>query len=436
MLFQLVETDGPVFDDVLLVQLFLDDDLEQSGGKRAVAARPGPDPQVGEPGRVGLLRIDGDQLATGLEELFQGLPPEAAGGLVHVAAPHHDQRGQVIVVAYDRRSIGERAGHRLRDPAGPSRGDHAGRAERARQALREREFHAFGLPQSESHGFGAELLFHVVEFRRDGVQRLIPGNALPLAFAARTDSLLRIQQPVLVAQHLRDREASLVQRALLGVQPAFHVRFQIDQFAVLDDGLHAAMTGAQVAEGEDLGTGLGAGGGGRARVPGTPCTLVGMDEGLHQRTESGFSGGQFLHRDDVFAVGIHGQQQAGADQLAVHGNGARPAFADAASLLGLRQPEILDQHLQERAPRIDRDIPGFAVHVHSDFVFRSGVHAHALLSSCPGAGDNAFQPLADQHRDEFPPVPRVAAEIVDGERLLCGHPRDFFQQFDFARTAG
>ena len=117
-----------------------------------------------------------------------------------------------------------------------------------------------------------------------------------------------------MSQDLRDRETPLVHRALLGVQPAFHVRFKVHDPAILDDRLHAAVRGAQMAESGNLGAGLRTGGGSAC----APRSLVGMDERFHHRTEPGITGGRLFHCDDVFAIRIHGQHQAGVDEFPIH----------------------------------------------------------------------------------------------------------------------
>src|SRR3990172_1249811 len=73
----------------------------------------------------------------------------------------------------------------------------------------------------------------------------------------------------------------------------------------------------------------------------------------------------------------------------------------------------------------------FTVNRTLNFALASTLAFIPAPSSCPGAGDHAFQPLADEHLHEFPSVRRIAAKIVDRERFVGGHPGDFFQQFSF-----
>ena len=155
----LLETERPVVDDVLVVQLFLDDDLQQSGGKRAVAARSGPYPQVCELRHVSSLRIDGNQLAARLEGLLQGLSSETAGGMRHVDAPHDDHGRRVVVVAHGACPVCESATHSLRDAATPARRHHTRGSKCARQSLGKGELQAFRLSQPESDGFRTETAF-------------------------------------------------------------------------------------------------------------------------------------------------------------------------------------------------------------------------------------------------------------------------------------
>src|SRR5574341_1448562 len=111
-----------------------------------------------------------------------------------------------------------------------------------------------------------------------------------------------------------------------------------------------------MTEGENLGAGCRAG----AEIR-LARALVGMDKRFHRRRETGIAGGILLHRDDVFAVGIQREHQAGVDELAVHRDGAGAALADAAAFLGPGYAKILDQHVEQRPIGFHRRGPPFAV---------------------------------------------------------------------------
>src|SRR5512144_2462951 len=112
----------------------------------------------------------------------------------HVDAPRHDERGRLTIIADSARAVSESAGHPFRDSTRPSRRDHGWSTEGTRKALRKGKRQTLGLAQSERDTLRAESLLHRIKLRRNRLQGLVPGDPLPLAFAARSNSLLRIQQ--------------------------------------------------------------------------------------------------------------------------------------------------------------------------------------------------------------------------------------------------
>ena len=74
---------------------------------------------------------------------------------------------------------------------------------------------------------------------------------------------------------------------------------------------------------------------------------------------------------------IGGERQAREDGLAVHEDGARPALAELAPVLGPREAQVLPQHLEERLVHGHEDLMGLAV----DGQGEPSLHPR----SCPGA---------------------------------------------------
>jgi hypothetical protein len=88
--------------------------------------------------------------------------------------------------------------------------------------------------------------------------------------------------------------------------------------------------------------------GGDDQAGGAEAALDGA--GLHERLldrVEGVAVGQALDRDDLGALGLAGQDQAGADQDAVQVDGAGAALALLAGVLGAGQAEALAQHVQQ-----------------------------------------------------------------------------------------
>jgi hypothetical protein len=86
---------------------------------------------------------------------------------------------------------------------------------------------------------------------------------------------------------------------------------------------------------------------------------------------------------DAAALALQSEIEAGEDGPAVDGNGARPALAELASVLGSREPQVFAQNLEERLVRRERDLDRLAVECEADVRFRaikSGRLAHSQKS--------------------------------------------------------
>ena len=65
--------------------------------------------------------------------------------------------------------------------------------------------------------------------------------------------------------------------------------------------------------------------------------------------------------DDLAAVGLHREHQAGAHRRAVDDHGAGAAHAVLAADMGAGQPQIVAQAIRQRQPRLDLDLDLLAV---------------------------------------------------------------------------
>ena len=72
--------------------------------------------------------------------------------------------------------------------------------------------------------------------------------------------------------------------------------------------------------------------------------------------------GQSLDGYDRCVLELDGKRETGENGLAVDEDGAGPALAELAAVLGSREPQVLSQHFEERFVRGNRDLPGFPVH--------------------------------------------------------------------------
>ncbi len=184
--FQLVEAERGARDVVGIVEPLVDNDVHHAERKRHVGPRTDGDVPVSQPRRARLVRIDHHQLRA------------VAFGLFH-------ERPQVDVIAVDIRAPGDDVA-RVRELLGLGadlgainaadtrlawRGTNRAVEPRCAQAVKEAVVHraAIQYPQRPAIGvrknrLAAELVHDVLEARRDGGQRLVPGDALEIAETA------------------------------------------------------------------------------------------------------------------------------------------------------------------------------------------------------------------------------------------------------------
>ena len=258
---EVVEADGPVADEPLVVELLADDDVEPAEAHRGVGAGSQLEVEVGQLGLIRDARIEHDHLGAvrpgGVDRVVDRRPRMAA----RVVPEQHDAL-RVREVAHrhpPEREAVDRGGvaRAHRDTADP-----VGRAEQ----VHEPPAHAVldrGVPVRRRHRecFGAVLVDHACEAFGDLAHRLFVGDLLPLVRAAWPDALQRVADPVRMVVDLR-RRGSLEADVLR--QDRVLVREDPVDLAVADLGPQLAPDVADRADGV-LGGGGGVGGRGGHR---------------------------------------------------------------------------------------------------------------------------------------------------------------------------
>ncbi len=263
-------------DEGLVLQLAGEDVVRHAGQHGGVGVRlDGNPPGVVARRRIGVLRIDQDELAAALlgqPHVVEGVA--AVEGVGRIPAPHDDQlrvgEGIVLVAVIDG-AEGHAAGEggALVGRHRPGIGATAEHAEEARQQaldlvrLVQHAIGGAGIGLVEDRR-GAVLLFQLHHLPGDVVERLVPGHALELALAAFAHAQHRMEQPLrridagavgAAAQagtqlrHLLGLEAegaALLIAAVVGRQPH-------DDVALLVRHQHVARTAVVVAGGNDGG---------------------------------------------------------------------------------------------------------------------------------------------------------------------------------------
>ena len=246
----------------MVVEIFIDDDLDHAEGKSRVGAGAQLQVDVGVCGKPGDARLDGDELAAELHGVGDPVSHEEVGvGDGGVAAPDDGALGAHplgVVVAQRRelREVGDEhaaVGHDHERQAGQVAGG-AGQ-EAVLVGAAERVRHAADLPLVVACGAaqavdGVAAVGHgdATEFLVAGFQRLVPRDALPLAAPALAGALHGVQDAVGVELHLLEGQAPRAQRA--AVVRVVRVALALDELAGLLVGVHqhaAALVAARRA---------------------------------------------------------------------------------------------------------------------------------------------------------------------------------------------
>ena len=193
---KLLESEAPLLDELLVVPFVLDDLVHEGKRERAVGAGAQLQRAVGHLREVGEARVDADELAAAVHRGVDGLGHRAHHG--GVVAPDHngpsvEQVAHAGVEQAEREGVGQDVRHeahvrgRHRPALEPERGVQAA-VPVVRGAARS---------LTGDDGLGAVLLLDAQALGGDGVHGLVPCDALPLARAARSDALHRVQDAVL-----------------------------------------------------------------------------------------------------------------------------------------------------------------------------------------------------------------------------------------------
>ena len=195
---QLVEAGGVFLNKIMVIQVFLDDDVHHAHGQRRVRGRAQLQPQVRLVGQLAAAGVDHDQFCAVSQGMGQvdALVLVRVGNQVVAAPGDHAFRFVVVVAERDIHA------HHLADGdawqvAHVPRRQHVGRAVQVGDPVHETVEIAPGA-MAEHHRFSAGFPFYLVQFVGDDGQGLVPGQPPPLAFAPFPDSLHGVEQAVRV----------------------------------------------------------------------------------------------------------------------------------------------------------------------------------------------------------------------------------------------
>ena len=250
----LLEALTVLVDKVDVVLLVLDEvvhDRQQHGGVRA---RADGHPDVGLGGRGRVARVDHDQLGAVLQPLEILLDVGDVDVLAEMVADKEDHLGvghvHVLVGrALDGRDVGGVTDAAALEEAGL--GDVVGAHGVFQEAHR---VGGRGAVREHGDALGAVGVDNGLELAAAGVQRLLPGDPLPLGRAALADVLERVLEPVRVVQVGHAGVAAGAQGH--AVVDGLGVALELDQAAVTDLADQLAAPEAHLADAADRGLGI------------------------------------------------------------------------------------------------------------------------------------------------------------------------------------
>ncbi len=107
---------------------------------------------------------------------------------------------------------------------------------------------------------------------------------------------------------------------------------------------------------------------------------VGLPEGLLQRMQV-IHGPQSLDGENLVAIGLHGEHQAGADRLSVEQDGARAAHAVLAADVRAGQTQLVAQEVAQQQARLDGPFILGAVDGDGHIEFEKVAHIGLLITN-------------------------------------------------------
>ena len=242
---ELIESVAPLVDEVVVAEVFFEEDVEDAQGESGVGS--GADSKVlsriaREPGDFG---VDVDDLGAALHHVNHPVPvPTFVVGDQGVVAPDHEDFGDLVCgvvvavgpslgcIGYHVRPRGQGHTGDARKEAGQARED----ARVVRRTVRPGQACDCGADVAsgalcEDYAFGAVLLFYVKELVGYVVEGFLPRHASPGVLAA----VLRISHhgvgdALFMVRHFLDVQAAHAQAPL--VERVFRIAFALDQFSV------------------------------------------------------------------------------------------------------------------------------------------------------------------------------------------------------------
>ena len=202
---------GPAHHEFMIVQILLHDVLGPAEHKRHVGAWTDRKPDVGLGGVGHEARVDRDRLDALGTQVRERTAAARGAAVGDVRAPHDEALHLGVgIVDLTRLFVGDRrrraavhhvVGEGARQEAlGAARLVEVRRAEGIRNARNAAECGVAATARREEDGFGAVFATDLLHLAGDRVDRLLPGNALPLVLAALADAHERILVAVRVIE--------------------------------------------------------------------------------------------------------------------------------------------------------------------------------------------------------------------------------------------
>ena len=235
---QLVEAGRIFLNKIMIIQVFLDDDVHHTHGQRRVRGGAQLQPQVRLVGQLAAAGVDDDQSGA----VSQGMGQVDALVLVRVgdqvvAAPGDHAFRLVVVIAERDVHAHDLADGDARQVAHVPRRQHVGRTVQVGDPVHE-AVEIAPCAVAEHHRFSAGFPFYLVQFVGNDGQRLVPGQPPPLALAPLSDSLHGVEQAVRV--FLEFQVAVGLLAGIAFADRVIPVRLDLYRLAVLDGHVNAA----------------------------------------------------------------------------------------------------------------------------------------------------------------------------------------------------
>ncbi len=228
--------------EVLVVEALRDHHVDHGERQRRIRANARGEPQVGHLRRLGALGVDDDDTGAALLGGLEGSPFHGIGDRGVAADNEGTARVVDVLPARDVEAHGTRAD-------GPATAaqvlvDHpVGRADRAHREGEDDAAREVGAAGGADDGLRPMLAPHLGQAVGHLVERLVPGDARPLALAARSGAAHWVEQAVLVIGDAGRTADALDAEGALGVR-VLAVGLKVHHLALAHGGERAATGGA------------------------------------------------------------------------------------------------------------------------------------------------------------------------------------------------